>query len=163
MPRLRRTPSVQGSCFWRGFQAGNSSAFTRWTYSIESALHEWLLQSEHRVLDPDQADFFYAPVYTSCFLHPVLGWADYPWFYGPGGARPACCNPRASAAAPVPGLQTCCPEALAQAGTGPRGDCTLGAVTSPPPCAEQTAKDCVPSGFQQSAACSFCSLPPGLN
>lgn len=61
------------------------SAFTGDTYSIESLLHEWLLQSPHRVLDPDQADLFYVPVYTSCFMHPINGWADAPWWYGPGG------------------------------------------------------------------------------
>ena len=38
-----------------------------------------------RTLDPDQADLFYVPVYTSCFFHPVLGWADFPFWYGNGG------------------------------------------------------------------------------
>jgi hypothetical protein len=23
------------------------------------------------------------PVYTSCFLHPVWGYVDHPWYYGP--------------------------------------------------------------------------------
>ena len=36
-------------------------------------------------MDPEQADFFYVPVYTSCLFHPVLGWADLPWYYGAGG------------------------------------------------------------------------------
>ena len=76
---------LQGACYWRAFEAGNSSTYTRWTYSIESMLHEYFLQSEHRVLDPDQADFFYVPVYTSCFMHPIMGWADFPWFYAPDG------------------------------------------------------------------------------
>ena len=78
---------VQTACSYRWFpDASNTSAFTSDTYSIEYLLHEWLLQSPHRVLDPDQADFFYVPVYTSCFMHPVLGWADFPWWYGPEGA-----------------------------------------------------------------------------
>ncbi len=37
------------------------------------------VQSEHRTLDPEEADFFYMPVYTSCFLHPVWGYVDHPW------------------------------------------------------------------------------------
>jgi len=52
---------------------------------IESAFHEMLLQSPHRTLDPEAADFFYVPVYTSCFIHLVYGWADTPWFHNPGG------------------------------------------------------------------------------
>ncbi len=40
-------------------------------------------QSEHRTLDPEEADFFFMPVYTSCFLHPVWGYVDHPWYYGP--------------------------------------------------------------------------------
>ena len=31
-------------------------------YLIEVGLHELLLQSEHRTLDPEEADFFYVPV-----------------------------------------------------------------------------------------------------
>jgi Exostosin family len=34
-------------------------------------------------LDPEEADFFYVPVYTSCFAHPIFGWADHPWYYFP--------------------------------------------------------------------------------
>ncbi len=40
-------------------------------------------QSEHHTLDPEQADYFYVPVYTSCFIHPVWGFVDHPWYYGP--------------------------------------------------------------------------------
>ena len=70
---------------WRTFHEGNVSRPVHWTYTIETLLHEHLLQSGHRTLDPEEADFFYVPVYTSCFMHPVHGWADAPWFYGPGG------------------------------------------------------------------------------
>ena len=38
-------PVLQGSCYWRLFDEFNASIFTHWTYSIESALHEHLLQS----------------------------------------------------------------------------------------------------------------------
>ena len=32
-----------------------------------------------------EADFFYLPVYTSCFIFPVLGAADFPYFHRQGG------------------------------------------------------------------------------
>ena len=79
--------TAQSACFWRDYGVGNVTELPVWTYAIESLLHEWLLQSPHRTLDPDEADFFYVPVYTSCFMHPVWGWADHPWWYGPEGAR----------------------------------------------------------------------------
>lgn len=41
------------------------------------------MQSEHRTFDPDEADFFYVPPFTKCFIHPVFAWADTPWFPGP--------------------------------------------------------------------------------
>ncbi|BDA44352.1 hypothetical protein COCOBI_05-5360 [Coccomyxa sp. Obi] len=89
-------------CVWRQFTDSNQSFINTWTYSIENAFHERLLQantvaahmsplclssaarlgirsSEHRTLDPEEADFFYMPVYTSCFLHPVWGYVDHPW------------------------------------------------------------------------------------
>ncbi|KAL3919845.1 MAG: hypothetical protein SGPRY_005482 [Prymnesium sp.] len=37
-------------------------------YVLETMLHEWLLSSPHRTLDPDQADWFYVPVYASCAI-----------------------------------------------------------------------------------------------
>ena len=87
-PRDDSPLCMQGACFWRLFKEDNVTGYTHWTYSIESALHEYLLQSPHRTLDPEQADFFYVPVYTSCFFHPVLGWADFPYWYGNGGGCP---------------------------------------------------------------------------
>ncbi len=39
-----------------------------WGYRSEPALHESLLLSKFRTLDPESADFFYVPVYTSCYL-----------------------------------------------------------------------------------------------
>ena len=58
-----------------------------WAYGTESLFHEQLLQSPHRTLDPEEADFFYVPVYTSCFIHPVYAWADMPFWYGPAGEK----------------------------------------------------------------------------
>ena len=43
-----------------------------------------------RTFDPEEADFFYVPQYSTCFIYPIHGWADYPWFPVPGlgeGAR----------------------------------------------------------------------------
>ena len=77
---------MQGSCWWRTFHEGNYSRPNDWPYGLESLFHEQLLQSPHRTLDPEEADFFFVPVYTSCFIHPVLGWADMPFWHGPGGA-----------------------------------------------------------------------------
>jgi hypothetical protein len=39
-----------------------------------------MLQSPHRTLNPEEADFFYVPVYASCFMEAVAGWADTPWW-----------------------------------------------------------------------------------
>lgn len=37
-----------------------------------------------RTFDPEEADFFYVPAYTSCYPFPIMGWADFPWFGPPG-------------------------------------------------------------------------------
>eukprot|EP00884_Botryococcus_braunii_P008777 jgi/Botrbrau1/17900/Bobra.50_1s0001.1 len=77
----------KGSCVHRLFDQMNHTYMNDATYNIEMLLHEYLLQSPHRTLDPEEADFFYVPLYTSCFIHPVFSWADFPWYYGPGGIR----------------------------------------------------------------------------
>ncbi len=51
---------------------------------MDTLLHELLIQSEHRTFDPEEADFFYVPQYSTCLIYPILGWADYPWFPVPG-------------------------------------------------------------------------------
>lgn len=66
-------------CTYRTFNDDNTSSLHPWTYGIETAFHELLAQSPHRTLDPEEADFFYAPIYTACFAHPIHGWADFPW------------------------------------------------------------------------------------
>ena len=46
------------------------SAYTWETkYTLEVYLHEMLLKSPLRTLDPKEADLFYVPVYVGCFLH----------------------------------------------------------------------------------------------
>lgn len=44
-----------------------------------------VLQSKHRTLDPEEADFFYCAVYVNVFVWPVFGWADAPWYHAPFG------------------------------------------------------------------------------
>ena len=42
-----------------------------YAYTVDVALHEFLLRSRHRTLDPVEADFFYVPLYMSCAILPV--------------------------------------------------------------------------------------------
>lgn len=74
----------KGQCTHRLFAEDNSSTiFTdSWGYLIETGLHEMLLQSEHRTLDPEVADYFYIPAYSSCVIYPILWAADFPHFHG---------------------------------------------------------------------------------
>ena len=49
-------------------------------YVLELILHEWLLSSPHRTLDPTEADWFYVPVYASCAVVTAI-------FQGPRSVR----------------------------------------------------------------------------
>ena len=40
---------------------------TAWYYSLEATFHEYLMRSAHRTTDPAEADFFFVPVYSTCF------------------------------------------------------------------------------------------------
>ncbi|GIL78717.1 hypothetical protein Vretimale_380 [Volvox reticuliferus] len=71
------------TCMWRRFTDSNDTYLLSMTYSVEVYLHEMMLQSEHRTYDPEEADFFYVPMYITCYMWPVLGWADFPWWYAP--------------------------------------------------------------------------------
>ena len=44
-----------------------------------------LATSPHRTFDPEEADFFFMPIYGSCMIMPIMGWADFPWFGPPSG------------------------------------------------------------------------------
>ncbi|KAI3432296.1 hypothetical protein D9Q98_003856 [Chlorella vulgaris] len=71
------------SCVHRQFNEQNGSyPIDSWLYQPETGLHEMLLQSEHRTLDPEEADYFYLPIYTSCLIFPVLFSNDSPYFHG---------------------------------------------------------------------------------
>ncbi|KAG2491270.1 hypothetical protein HYH03_010277 [Edaphochlamys debaryana] len=71
------------ACVYRTFDPHNSSALNNYVYSLESYFIEQLSVSQHRTYDPEEADFFFVPVQVTCYLWPVLGWADHPWFGQP--------------------------------------------------------------------------------
>ena len=70
-----------GTCVHRVFDEDGSTIWNSKEYSIEVGLHELLLESPHRTLDPEEADFFYVPVYVTCYINPVHSYADRPWFH----------------------------------------------------------------------------------
>lgn len=72
-----------GNCAHRIFDGFNNSIPMSHVYCSETGLHELLLQSEHRTLDPEEADFFYMPMYTACLQFPIAGFLDHPWFHTP--------------------------------------------------------------------------------
>ena len=71
-----------------------------------------------RTFDPEEADFFYVPVYSSCYAWPIFAYADMPFFGAPMGewAPPACCL---LAACLLPACFTiCCTCSCLDAGAG---------------------------------------------
>lgn len=71
--------AYRGYCVHRYFRDDNRTEFNDgYAYTIETALHEWLLASPHRTLDADAADYFYVPTYLACTILPVFDWV------GPG-------------------------------------------------------------------------------
>eukprot|EP00899_Mesostigma_viride_P028345 jgi/Mesvir1/8696/Mv02633-RA.1 len=67
--QLRR----QGLCTSREYEFPDTGVaegliFSESPYNFEFMFLEWLLQSEHRTLDPDEADYFYVPFLNSCYL-----------------------------------------------------------------------------------------------
>ncbi|KAI8474753.1 MAG: exostosin-like glycosyltransferase [Monoraphidium minutum] len=70
-------------CVWRWFDAeyDNATLTSAYPYGAEPLFLEMLLMSGHRTLDPEEADFFYVPLLATCWMHPVSGWADHPWWY----------------------------------------------------------------------------------
>eukprot|EP00201_Polytomella_parva_P014690 CAMPEP_0175050468 /NCGR_PEP_ID=MMETSP0052_2-20121109/7275_1 /TAXON_ID=51329 ORGANISM="Polytomella parva, Strain SAG 63-3" /NCGR_SAMPLE_ID=MMETSP0052_2 /ASSEMBLY_ACC=CAM_ASM_000194 /LENGTH=861 /DNA_ID=CAMNT_0016314673 /DNA_START=726 /DNA_END=3311 /DNA_ORIENTATION=+ len=70
-------------CAYRHFGAdSNITVLSNTVYDVESLFHEMLMTSEHRTFDPDEADFFYVPIYQGCFMHPALNFAEQPMFPG---------------------------------------------------------------------------------
>ncbi len=68
-------------CVHRLFSAANETLFSaRYAYTVEVALHERFLNSEHRTLDASAADFYFVPSYLACVILPVYdftGHAEY--------------------------------------------------------------------------------------
>lgn len=86
--RMMQYRGTKRPCTWRFFDEGNTTHLnTDFVYAAELLLHEMLLASSHRTMDPEEADIFYVPAYVACYAWPVLGWADFPWWYSAGGPR----------------------------------------------------------------------------
>ncbi|KAL4452535.1 hypothetical protein ABPG75_008197 [Micractinium tetrahymenae] len=66
----------RNGCTSRHYVQGNQTELSSWTFNVEPGFLEALLQSEHRTLDPEEADYFYVPALTSCYIEPVRGVAD---------------------------------------------------------------------------------------
>ncbi|GBF90972.1 exostosin-like glycosyltransferase [Raphidocelis subcapitata] len=74
---------IKDACSWRFFDhdGDNKTKTSPYPYGAEPLLIELLLGSPHRTLDPEEADFFFVPLLTTCWFHPIAGWADHPWWY----------------------------------------------------------------------------------
>ena len=71
--------AYRGYCAHRFFDEGNGTEFNdAYAYTIETSLHEQMLNSAHRTLDGENADFYYVPSYLACTILPVYDWV------GPG-------------------------------------------------------------------------------
>ncbi|KAL6749482.1 exostosin-like glycosyltransferase [Haematococcus lacustris] len=76
------------TCVWRMYGADNHTVTQdNNVYGVEPYFWEALSQSQYRTFDPEQADFFYVPLFISCWLLPVWSIADYPWWHGPSPNR----------------------------------------------------------------------------
>ncbi|GLI60030.1 hypothetical protein VaNZ11_002095 [Volvox africanus] len=85
--RMLQYRNDKGLCTWRSYNSGNRTEVSAWTYGLEVLFHEMLLQSDHRTFDPETADYFYVPMYSSCFIFPLHCYADGPWWHVPSGPR----------------------------------------------------------------------------
>lgn len=83
--RMLQYRLVWESCVWRHFRDQNETDTNDWIYGIETYFHEMLLMSPHRTFDPEEADFFFVPIYVTCYFWPIIGWADHPWWHAPSG------------------------------------------------------------------------------
>ena len=55
-------------CTYRRYKEENTTNWENYAFGLELALHEVLLASPHRTLNPEAADFFYVPVYGGCYI-----------------------------------------------------------------------------------------------
>ena len=65
--------AAQQLCAPRHFDSANRTVWNNgYAYTVDVALHEWLLRSAHRTVNAKEADFFFVPVYLSCLILPVF-------------------------------------------------------------------------------------------
>jgi hypothetical protein len=78
----------RGHCNYRNYGHGNRSDWVIYTYAVESVLIELFQTSEHRTMDPEEADFFFVPAMAGC-IYDVYGWNPIPkWPADLHGPRP---------------------------------------------------------------------------
>lgn len=60
-----------GTCTTREFKPGTRgpAKFTNWDYNFDFMILEWLLHSVYRTTDPDEADYFFVPFLSSCYIY----------------------------------------------------------------------------------------------
>ncbi|KAG2493469.1 hypothetical protein HYH03_008286 [Edaphochlamys debaryana] len=85
--RMHQYKLVLEYCGYRVFRPGNVTTLFADGYSIEVYLHDMLMLSKHRTFDPEEADYFYVPVYFTCWTWPVNGYADMPFWGAPTTAH----------------------------------------------------------------------------
>ncbi|KAL6745753.1 exostosin-like glycosyltransferase [Haematococcus lacustris] len=76
------------ACVWRKYGPDNHTLTQDSNgYGVEPYFWEALSQSQYRTFNPEEADFFYVPLFISCWMHPIYAVADYPWWHGPSQLR----------------------------------------------------------------------------
>jgi hypothetical protein len=71
---------IKETCGWRIYKEHNTTQLLQDVYGIEVLFLDMLLGSQHRTLNPEEADYFYEPVLSSCWMTYVQGEQDWPWF-----------------------------------------------------------------------------------
>ncbi|KAL1523164.1 hypothetical protein AB1Y20_018119 [Prymnesium parvum] len=68
---LLETRMHPNDCAYRRYHTDRGSNQTLWddyAFGMEMAVHELLLASPHRTLNPETADFFFVPIYGGCYI-----------------------------------------------------------------------------------------------
>mmetsp|Transcript_13969 Transcript_13969/g.45781 ORF Transcript_13969/g.45781 Transcript_13969/m.45781 type:complete len:469 (-) Transcript_13969:196-1602(-) len=65
---LAETRVTPEDCVYRRYVLDNLTKWENYAFGLELALHESLLSSPHRTLNPHDADFFFVPVQGGCFI-----------------------------------------------------------------------------------------------
>ena len=66
--QLQETRLHANDCIYRRYNDDNTTRWEGYAFGMEMAVHELLLASRHRTLDPETADFFFVPVYGGCYI-----------------------------------------------------------------------------------------------